>query len=154
MFKNLYSDRTETGWQNAGNGFLLVEVLISIAILGAMTVALVGIMQVASNYVTDGSKETVAVELSRMRLEEISILSRAGIEERGFKEEGGVEEDYGEIEGYSAFRRTSLVKEKDMPVKGEENTVPVFHVKVKVFWNGEEVKKHERSMEQEILLAR
>ena len=136
---------------SANQGVALIEVLISITILGVMTTALAGVMVAASGYINTGGKETVAVHIARERYNELQDMSFDGMDEASYTGENGIIEDYGQISGYSDYKRITRVKVEEKALADSGEKVEMARLQIRTSWGGEENPDHERSIEHEFL---
>lgn len=135
-------------------GFSLVEALVALAVLGILVPAVVGIFMGGNSFLHAAADRTAAVKIAQERIEEIKSKGFAAIDTGELAMGELIPEDYGCIEGYADFRRTTMVSPEDMGLAGEGTPLNGVRITVTVYWNGRENPREEGAFEQQALMSR
>jgi prepilin-type N-terminal cleavage/methylation domain-containing protein len=108
-------------------GFTLIELLITAFILSTGIVTVLAIFPISSHIIKSGEMVTTAVLLSQGKLEEVTSKS--------YEEIFSLTEDYGQINGFEAYKRVTDVQYYDPQTSTVTTTdMGIKQVKVTVSW--------------------
>lgn len=135
-------------------GFSLVEALVALAVLGILAPAVVGIFVGGNSFLHTAADRTAAVKIAQERIEEIKSEGFAAIDTGMLATGELISEDYGCIDGYAGYRRTTMISPEEMNLPGVDISLTGVRITVTVYWNGREDPREERAIEQQARMAR
>ncbi len=110
------------------NGFTLIEIMISIAILSAGFVAILYMFPLGSKIEKNSQMMTTALEIGQAKLEEINATS--------FGEIVSLQEEYGAVPDFPAFKTVVLSDFYDPQTGGASTSdTGIKTITVNVFWH-------------------